>query len=277
MRSSFWRKCRICFRWCRICVWLVALTVLCAILWFNQIGLPDFLKTRLVATMREHGVDLEFTRLRLRFDRGIVAENVRLGDTQLAGSPVLTIAEIKLQLEFSALLRRRQLQVDGLGLRDGKFTWPLSPTNSLKLENIRTKLRFQLNDTWSLDHFSADFAGAKLALSGEIAHAPELRNWELFQGGNSTNRLGLQSQLDRFSDVVRRIHFDGTPQLNLTLDGDARNLHSFIVRLKIAADGAQTPWFQARDLQLAANLTAPAAAAENVGSGLGNERATVSS
>ena len=63
--------------------------------------------------------------------------------------------------------------------------------------------------------------------------------------------------------MLRRIHFDGTPQLNLTLNGDARDLHSFSVRLKAWAPAAQTPWFQARDLQLTADLTAPANAPTN--------------
>jgi len=35
-----------------------------------------FLKTRLVATLHERGIELEFSRMRLRFERGIVAENV---------------------------------------------------------------------------------------------------------------------------------------------------------------------------------------------------------
>src|SRR5271163_1793922 len=67
MRPGFWHKCRVSFRWCRISLWLVVLAALFAIIWFNQIGLPEFLKTRLVATLREHGVELEFSRMRLRF------------------------------------------------------------------------------------------------------------------------------------------------------------------------------------------------------------------
>jgi hypothetical protein len=261
MRSGFWGKCRVGFRWCRISLWLVVLAALCAIVWFNQIGLPDFFKTRLVAAVRARGWDLEFTRMRLRFGRGIVAENVRFGDAQTAGSPVLSLAEIQLQIDFPALLHR-QLQVDGLGLHQGKLTWPISPTNVLKLDNIRSEVRFQTNDTWSLDNFSADFAGTQLALSGEISHAPELRHWEFFQGGQAPDQVALHARLEKFSDVLRQLHFDGTPQLNLTLNGDARDLHSFIVRLKILAAGAQTPWFKARDLQLNASLTAPVNAPE---------------
>ncbi len=256
MRSGFWRKCRVCFRWCRISAWLLLLAAVCAVLWFNRIGLPDFLKTRLVATLHERGVELEFSRMRLRFERGIVAENVRIGGEQTAG-PVLTLAEVQLQLDYRELLHR-QLQVDGLVLRQGKLLWPVSPTNTLKLDNIQTALRFQTNDTWSLDNFQANFSGAKLMLSGEIAHAPEMREWAIFHGGGSANFPNWQAQMQKISDTLDRIHFNGTPSLNLVVEGDARDIHSFSIRLMASAPAAQTPWFRAHEIQFTANLTLPA-------------------
>jgi hypothetical protein len=219
------------------------------------------LKTRLVATLHARGVELEFTRMRLRFERGIVAENVRIG-AQTPGNPALSLAEVQLQLDFHALLHR-QLQVDGLVLRQGKFLWPVSPTNELRLDNIQTTVRFQTNDTWSLDNFQAEFAGVKFTLSGDIKHAPEISGWEMFHGRKSTNQFDLQEQLQKFSDTVREIHFDGTPQLSLSVEGDARDIHSFAVRLKASAPSAQTPWFDAHKIQLAANLTASANAPAN--------------
>ena len=130
---------------------------------------------------------------------------------------MLTLAEVQLRLDFHALLHR-QLQVDGLVLRQGKFLWPVSPTNTLKLDNIQTELRFQTNDTWSLDNFQADFAGAKLELSGE--RRPRAGNPRL--GDVSRHRLGQFSGLCRrncknFPTTLDRIHFDGTPQLSLTV------------------------------------------------------------
>jgi hypothetical protein len=261
MRPGFWHKCRVGFRWCRITLWLVVLAALCAVIWVNKIGLPDFLKTRLVATLHERGINLEFSRMRLRFVRGIVAENVRIGGTQTAG-PVLTLAEVQLQLDFRALLRR-QVQVDGLFLRQGRLVWPLSLTNSLQLDDIQTALRFQTNDTWSLKHFQADFAGVKLAMSGEIGHAPELRNWEMFRGSGSINPSSWQAQLRTFSDTLDRMHFTGTPQLDLAVNGDARDVHSFLIQLQVAVPAVQSPWFAARDLQLTASLTAPTNAPAN--------------
>jgi hypothetical protein len=233
LQPGFWRKCRVGFRWCRITVLLVVLALVCAFVWFNRIGLPDFLKTRLVQALHSRGIGLEFSRMRLRVVRGLVAENVRIGGATIPDGPALSIQELQLRLDFHALLHR-QLQIDGLVLRQGKLVWPRSPTNVLALDNIQTDLRFQPDDTWSLGHFQADFAGVKLVLAGDIAHASKIRDWEIFQGRKSTDHGALLEQLQKISDTLGQMHYDSAPQLELTVNGDARDLQSFTVRLTVA-------------------------------------------
>jgi hypothetical protein len=262
MPSGFWRKCRTGFRRLRITVLFAVLAVICALVWFNRIGLPDFLKRRLVQTLQARGIDLTFTRMRLHFVHGLVIENVRIGHAEAPDDPVLTLAQIQLQMNYRALWRR-QWQMDGLVLRQGKLTWPLSPTNALVLGNISTELRFPTNDTWSLDHFRADFAGAKLTFSGDISHASQMRNWEIFHDRPSAGRAVWQAQLRKLSDTLDRIHFTGTPQISLVVDGDARDIHSFAVRLNLNASQTRTVWGDARDIQLTANLTAPGGLSTN--------------
>ena len=265
---GFWRKCRAGFRWFRITVLLMVLALVCAVGWLNRGGLPDFLKRRLVETLQRQGVELAFTRMRLDLVHGLVVENARIGHAQAPDDPVLSLAEVQLQLNYHALLHR-QWQIDGLILRQGRFVWPLTPTNTLTLDNISTDLRFQSdNDTWSLDQFQADFAGAKLTLSGDILHAREIRNWEIFHGGTSAGRAVWRARLRTLSDTLDRIHFTGSPQLSLVVDGDARNIHSFAVRLNLNALSAQTPWGSGRDIRLTANLTTPLDAPTNVDASL---------
>src|SRR5450759_1236679 len=253
---GFWRKCRIAFRCLRFAAWAVVLVALGALAWFNVVGLPDFLKTRLVAALREHDVPLEFSRMRLSFIHGFVAENVRLGETKNSDRPALTASEVQLRLNYPALFQGR-FQMDGLVLRNGKFTLPVSPTNALVLLNLQSELRFQTNGTWSLDQFRADFAGAKLTLSGEVAHAPEIRNWPIFSGQKPGGH-GAGRPLEKFSDTLRTLKFQGQPEFNVALNGDARDVHSFTLRLNGRVPEVRTPWFSGRDLQLAANLTAAA-------------------
>lgn len=253
---GFWRKCRIAFRCARFTVWAAVLLVLVAIGWLNVIGLPKFLKTRLVTALHERGVQLEFSRMRLRFIHGLICDNVRIGEPDKTGA-VLTAREVQLRLNYWALLHRR-LQVDGLVLHQGNFQLPLSPTNSLALTNLQTELRFAENDTWTLDQFSADFAGASFLLGGEIAHAPEFRNWKMFAGRKTGDYGSTRASLKNFADTLEKIHFEGRPQLNAKLNGDARDIHSIIFALNARAPGVRTPWFNVRDLQFAARLSARA-------------------
>ncbi len=259
---GFWRKCRIAFRCVRFTVWAVVLLVLAAFGWFNYVGLPGFLKTRLVAALHERGADLDFSRLRLRLTRGVVCANVRIGGLQHSGVPVLTLREVQLRVNFPALLHRR-LQVDSLVLHDGNFTLPLSPTNSLALTNLQTELQFAADDTWTLDHFRAGLAGVNLSLGGQIAHASEVRSWKIFAGQTTGDHGGLQAALVNFSKALAQFHFQDRPQLNARLDGDARDVHSFTLNVNARVPGVQTPWFAAQNLQIAARLSAPADAPTN--------------
>lgn len=262
MQSGFWRKCRLCLRWSRRAVLAAVVLLICALVWLDRVGVPDFLQRRLVASLRERGAELQFSRLRFSLVHGLIAENVRAGNAGLPDSPVLSAAEVRLELNPRALLRGR-LQLDGFTLREGRFTLPLTPTNVLQLDGIQTELRFRANDTWSLDNFKAGFKGAKLALAGDITHAPELRNWAVFQGAKTGGASASRAQLKGLSDVLDKIRFTGTPQLSLTVEGDARDIHSFAVHLAVNAPGVQTPWAAVRDLQLAAQLTAPVIAPTN--------------
>ena len=99
----------------------VVLVLVCALVWFNRVGLPDFLKRRLVETLQRQGVELAFTRMRLHLVHGLIVENVRLGHAQAPDDPVFSAAEIQLQLNYRALWHR-QWQIDGLVLRGDVFS-----------------------------------------------------------------------------------------------------------------------------------------------------------
>ncbi|MGA2871171.1 MAG: hypothetical protein ABSF34_18670, partial [Verrucomicrobiota bacterium] len=216
---------------------------------------------------REDGIQLEFSRMRLSLVRGLVADNVRVGDAKNSGFSTLAAREVQLQLDYAALLHRR-LQVDGLMVRDGTFTLAASPTNTLTVTNLQSEFEYTTNGTWSVNHFHAGFAGTRITISGGIAHADEILNWKLFgaqkptgpapSGGNQPAGQGVLAPLLRqISDSLAQIRFTGQPLLNLFVAGDARDVHSITVRMEALVPDVHTPWFSARNLQLAARLTAP--------------------
>ena len=244
-KRGFWRTCRVYFRRVRIAVWLLILVLLGALLYLTQIGLPDFAKKPLLENLRARGLDLQFSRLRLSWYRGIVAENVRFGRADEPLSPELTVAQVQLRLNHHALARL-QFQIDSLVLRQGRLVWPLAETNQaprqLAVENIQTELRFLPGDEWALDQFTAGFAGARIQLSGTVAHASAVREWKLLKAEQAAPVSAWRDRLREFADTLERIHFSAPPTLRLDVRGDARDLASFGIRVLLDTPGADTPW-----------------------------------
>lgn len=265
---GFWRKCRIAFRCVRITVWVLVLAVIGLFLWCNRVGLPDFLKTRLVANLHERGLNLEFSRVRLSLVHGIIAENVHLEQTQTNSPANIAARRVQMEFDWPALFRHQRLDLDGLVLHDTKFALELSPTKALTLTNLQADLRFGINDTWSLNHLRADFAGTQISINGEVMHAPEVLSWKMF-AGHQADRGAFVNSLNHFANTLQEIHFAGHPELQLRVSGDARNVHSMLIRLRAMADGVRTPWFNAREFEADAQLTVPASAPTNLMPGWG--------
>src|SRR5881396_966313 len=122
------RRFRRCFRWCRITVLLSVLLLLGGLVYLNRVGLPGFLKARLVSELRARGVELNFTRLRLRWYHGLVAENISLGRADDPVGPHLSLGEADIKLDPSAL-RRLHFHVNSLRLHEGRLVLPLISSN----------------------------------------------------------------------------------------------------------------------------------------------------
>ena len=219
-----------------------------ALLYLNQVGLPGFVKRPLLDKLRARGLDLEFSRLRLSWYRGILAENVTFGQANDPLPPRATFSRVQVQLDFRALLRR-QFQVDALALRQGTLVWPVPKTNQpprqLTLENIQTDLRFLPNDQWALVNFNASFLGANIQLSGTLAHASAARNWKFLRPQLQPQEQAAaqwQARLCQVADALERSHFATPPELRLDARGDARDLRSFTIHLFASVPAARTPW-----------------------------------
>lgn len=238
-------------------VHVLVLLLIGVVLWLNQIGLPGFIKRPLIQTLRQDGIQVEFSRLRLNFIRGLVADNVHLGG-EAPDTPSLSVQEVHLQLNYSALLHR-QVQLNGLVLRQGRFTLPVlysnQPPTVLVIDHIQTELRLQTNDVWVLDNFSANFGGAKFIFSGQLANASAITNFEFFHRKHVVS-IAAQAQWKEIADDLDQVHFDDSSLLTLSVSGDARNVHSLFAVLTVKAPAAMTPWGSARDVEIVAHSVA---------------------
>jgi AsmA-like C-terminal region len=260
-QNRAWRLCCKVGRGMRICTLLFLFILLVAVIYMNQIGLPRYLKKPLLKSLHEKGVDVEFSRLRLRWYRGIVVEDVNFVQaSQGTNSPQVSIRQAEVKLNNQAL-RRFKISVDSLILHDGQVILPLSETNhgarTLEVSKIQTQLRFLPDDQWQLDNFKASFAGVQVKLSGSLSNASAVREWRTLQSTNKASSKRAQDRLNHLADTVEKIKFFAPPEINITFRGDARNFESFDALLTLNAMGAQTPWGTLTNGVMVAKLRAP--------------------
>ena len=256
-KGRFWRRFRLGFRCFRIGVLLVCLALVCALVYLSEVGLPDFVKRPLIEKLRERGVELQFSNLRLRWFHGVVARNVRFGSSNEQTGPRLSAQEAEINLNPDQLLHFH-LQVDGVGLHHGRFDWPVGDTNApgraLSVTNIEAQLQLLPGDQWSLDDFRANFAGGQFTLSAAISNASAIREWKLLKSRQPSRPRALPGQLQHLADTLEKISFSEPPNLRLVVAGDGRDPQSFSARLICNADEARTPWGSIEQMLLTAKL-----------------------
>jgi hypothetical protein len=215
--------------------------------YLNEVGLPNFIKNPLLNRLQARGVDLQFTRLRLRWYRGIVADDVRFGPAgaDAATGPVFRAREVEVRLNRAALVRFR-LSVDALILHNGRMLLPQSETNAsaplLSATNIQAQLRFLPGDQWELDHFTAAVDGLRLRLSVSVTNASALRDWPIFRPRPGARPEMTEEHFRELARIIHQIKFAAPPDLVVNLSGDARNRESFHGLLTLNAPAADTPW-----------------------------------
>ena len=255
-QSRGWRIARRVFRWCRITLWLVILGLLVAALWLNHYGLPGFMKDRLVVALRERGMELQFTRMRLAWDRGVVADNIQFGRSGQPRGPRASAKEAEVHLRFVDLLRGR-LDVKGVALRGGHVTLPIWGTNDqprdLVLEKVNGELRFLPDDGWNLTGLTAESFGVELQLGGTVTHASEIRNWKFGQ-----QKPDPKTAQAFWHDLIRQFEetrFQPPTRIVGNISGDALDLKTFRASLRVTSPSIDSPWGRGTHFNLTAQIT----------------------
>jgi hypothetical protein len=253
---SRWPKWRRAARWLRISLLTALFLAVAVFSYLNQIGLPDFIKDRLLAELRARGFNAQFTRLRLTWFRGIVAEEVQLGKSGYS-SPHLAVREAELRLHRGALAKF-QFQIKGIIVRNGRIVWPLAATNeSLKIltvDNISAELRFSRDDHWLLDQFKARSLGANLSLKGDIKNGSHIRAWEIFRPSVGPPTGVATARLRKMVTAIQETQFTEPPEIKIIVFGDARDPNSFAVDLAVHARDASGSWGELQQVRFASRL-----------------------
>jgi hypothetical protein len=237
---------------------LAILAVLIIAIYLEQAGVPDFVKIRIVEAVRAQGWQVEFSRLRFHWYRGIVAEQMHLERADHKPGPIIFVEEAACRLEPRAL-RNFNIEVESVLLRGGRFVWPFKETNeqtaTFRLDNVGGELVFKKNDLWQLRSLSADVLGVNLQISGTLSNASLIRDWK-FTGAKPDSAEATQALWRRIVAGAGRVKFFGPPELLTHFDADAGDFQSLVADLKFVTSGVETPWGNATNALLHARVLA---------------------
>ena len=250
------------FKWCRIALWLVILAMVSAILYLHVVGLPDYVKVRLLAELRARGIDAEFYQMRLGWSHEILAQDVAFGRANDPLSPSLSAGLVEVRVNFMALLRR-QLRIDSFCIEQGKLRLPAGGPDkqSLSLEDVGLRLRFLPGDCVQLENARGTLHGVAIYAEGVLTNFSAMRGWSLptlapgspiaAQETNADWRAGLRQAIA----VADKVQFSKPPELHVTISGDARDPNSLKSGLSLVAASAQTPWGELTNFSFKANCS----------------------
>ncbi len=232
------------FKWCRITFLLFVFVIVVLGLFLNHVGLPDWVEARLLKTLQEQGWEVNYSRLRLRWYHGVVAENLQLWRTNATAGPHLFLPRAEFRPRWSSL-PRLQVEFDGVALEDGRLIWPLPltnrPTRNLVLNNLGGELLFKPGDRWELTRLEAMCLGTLVRIRGDITNASLIREWKLPRPTKVPERPPGEAG-HRLLTELEKIHFRGQPSAQVIVSGDAQNWRAFDISVRLTAPGVESPW-----------------------------------
>jgi len=244
------------FKWCRVTLLLAVLLMVAALAYLKLTGLPDYLKSPLLRSLRQRGFDAQFASARLGWGPSIIIENAAFSPTLSSSGLRLSAGWTQLELNAAALLRAR-LQVDSFEVLQGGLSLPVSPANQapLSLSGVNLRVTLPSANLAVLNDGAAWFRGIHVHLNGEIHDFLSMRDWKLsLPQVPAAAQTGPAPSAPRLTawKILEKIRFSGAPELNLHFSADGRDRNTLRAELKFTADGVQTPWGQSGPLHLRA-------------------------
>jgi hypothetical protein len=244
------------FRILRVTFLLLVFIVVVTGFFLNKIGLPEFAKQRFVRQLQAKGWDADLSRLRLRWYRGIVADDLHLRRTNGFGGPNLFVSRAECGLNFRAFTQF-QLDVNSFKMNDARLVWPIAHRERRQppfaLNNVAGELYFHRDDQWELRFLHGELLGAQVHFNGTITNGSLIRDWRMGEKRRGPRR----DPVAVWEDIVRtvaQLRFAAQPQLDATFRGDAADLRSFDANLKFKVPGVTSPWGAGTNLLLTARL-----------------------
>jgi len=259
-RRPFWCKkgpARRTLRWCRRGGYVAGLAVVYAGVHLNQIGLPGFAKDALIGVLRDRGLEIEFSRMRVRLGRGIVAENVNVGRAREVAGEQVYVDQLQLKLDWARVIRFRP-DISAVTLHGGRLVIPVSDTNGVagrfEVDDIEGRLRFLGPELWDLEELRGTCLGGTFSAAGTVTNAGLLKRRSAPRDSESSpwRRVLLRTVVEAERSVFAR-----PPSLSLAFHADLASRIRSTAEVRLTAVGAVTGFGSYENLALTAELNEP--------------------
>ena len=240
----------------RIALLLLVFAAIVTAFFLNKIGLPDFAKERVVEYLHAKGWNAEFSRLRLRWGRGIVADEVHVRRTNDWNGPHLFVQQAICGLDFGSW-RRPKIEVRSFKIRGGRIIWLFRQQGESQppfvLNNATGELYFEENDQWDLRVLNGELLGTDVRFTGRIVNGSLIREWRAGQKRRGPRRdpVALWEQIVR---NVTQLRFGAQPELDGHFQGDAADFRTFEGNLKFRVPFMTSPWGTGTNVLLTTRL-----------------------
>lgn len=260
--KPFWRKhgpARRTFRWCRRSGYVVGLAGVYALVHLNQVGLPGFIKEPLIDELRERGLEIEFSRMRVRLGRGIVAEHVNVGRSREQAGEQVYADQLQIKLDWDRVLRLKP-EISAVTVRGGKLVIPLTDTNGLvakfAVDDIEGRLRFVSREVWELDQLKGASLGGTFQAAGSVTNAGLLRRKSRPQKPLASSEAWRRVLLKIMREADRTV-FSKPPSLAIAFHADLADPLYSTAEVQLHAEGAVNSYGRFEDLRLSGELNEP--------------------
>ena len=251
LKSRGFRIARLIFRWTRIVLWFGIFLVVVSVAYLHLIGLPEFLKARLLGRLEEAGFEAEFSNARVGWGPDVEIENAFFrSDPPLA--PRLSAGRTRVNFDVRAL-RRLRLEVRSFLVEGGRLEFPLSVTNNqaLSVNDVVLGIELPTTNILRITEATGSFHGIQIVLNGTATNYAAMLDWKPFHVRPRADET-FQEQLQRFTRTLDQIHFKAAPQFHVHASADGNDPDTLRADLHLSTGPLKTPWGQAEALNFSA-------------------------
>src|SRR5689334_7806723 len=133
VQKGFSRTCRRASKWALMGLVLLLIIGLISVVYLHRVGVPEFLKARVLADLRARGLDVQVGRVWLRGTE-LWASDLKVKAAPFDAGPeaFVQLAQFKVRPEA---LRKGRFQPERAALTGARLTWDAAATNSAVSES----------------------------------------------------------------------------------------------------------------------------------------------